>query len=177
MSEIKSTLDLVMEKTKHLSMSKEEKAAQQRDEIKKILKGLILKFRDDILSQKRFTEELKILERAHDVDIRSELVKEILNEIDLGKDNIPLIVLLREICGMDTGLLDSILAQYSESTASAKDKRVSEMTEHLYKTRRISGTAVVPNLENDVEWNQERQSIKEAYRAQLEQVRTEMLNR
>ncbi len=177
MSEIKSTLDLVMEKTKHLSMSKEEKAAQQRDEIKKTLKGLILKFRDDILSPKRFTEELKTLERAHDVDIRSELVKEIVNEIDLGKDNIPLIVLLREICGMDTGLLDSILAQYSESTASAKDKRISEISEHLYKTRRISGSAVVPNLEKDMGWNQEHQSIKETYRAQLEKVKTEISKR
>ena len=39
MTEIKSTLDLVMEKTRHLILSDEEKQEQKENEFKKKLKG------------------------------------------------------------------------------------------------------------------------------------------
>ena len=42
MSEIKSTLDLVMEKTKHLSMSPEEKERQKRAETVSVATALEL---------------------------------------------------------------------------------------------------------------------------------------
>lgn len=177
MSEIKSTMDLVMEKTKHLSMSKEEKEAQQKDEIKKTLKGLILKFKDQILSPEPFGRELKTLERATNFDVRSELVNEILGEIDLEKDNAPLTILLKEVCGIDAALLESILKEYREGVSSAKEGRVSEIREQLHASRKISGSAVVPNLENDPGWDRAIESVKETYRAQLEQIKTEMLNR
>ena len=44
MGEIKSTLDLVMEKTRNLTLSSEEKAEQKYDEIYKQVKGFLLKY-------------------------------------------------------------------------------------------------------------------------------------
>jgi len=50
MGEIKSTLDLVMEKTKHLSQSSEEKQAQRRKDIENRLRGMLQKYQDKVIS-------------------------------------------------------------------------------------------------------------------------------
>lgn len=46
MAEIKSTLDLVLERTKHLSQSSEEKQAQKQKDIANRLNGLLQKYQD-----------------------------------------------------------------------------------------------------------------------------------
>ena len=43
MGEIKSTLDLVLEKTKNLTLSSEEKEEQKQKEIEKRIKGMMQK--------------------------------------------------------------------------------------------------------------------------------------
>jgi len=50
MGEIKSTLDLVLEKTKHLSLTSEERQLQQQNEIKKRIGGLLQKYQNKLVS-------------------------------------------------------------------------------------------------------------------------------
>lgn len=50
MAEIKSTLDLVMEKTKDLSLSDEERQGQKNKEIGSRIRGLLNKFQDKAIS-------------------------------------------------------------------------------------------------------------------------------
>ena len=50
MAEIKSTLDLVMEKTKNLSLSDEERQGQKNKEIESRICGLLQKFNDQALN-------------------------------------------------------------------------------------------------------------------------------
>ena len=51
MGEIKSTLDIVMEKTQNLSLSTEERQEQHNIEIVKRIKGLLQKYQDQTLSK------------------------------------------------------------------------------------------------------------------------------
>lgn len=60
MGEIKSTLDLVMDKTRHLTLSDEEKQEQKEKEFKKNLKGPAQKFQD---IKDRF-DKLLVVEKA-----------------------------------------------------------------------------------------------------------------
>jgi hypothetical protein len=46
MAEIKSTLDLVMEKTKNLNLSNAEKQDQKNKEMESRLRGLVQKYQD-----------------------------------------------------------------------------------------------------------------------------------
>jgi hypothetical protein len=57
MGEIKSTLDLVMEKTKDLTLSSEEKKAQKQKEIENRIKGLLQKYQDGFLSKSELKTE------------------------------------------------------------------------------------------------------------------------
>ena len=58
MGEIKSTLDLVMEKTRHLTLSQEEKEEQKHIEVDKRLKGLLQKYQDNLLKKEQLEKEL-----------------------------------------------------------------------------------------------------------------------
>ena len=66
MGEIKSTLDIIMEKTKGMTMSDEEKRELKKKELSDRLKGLIQKFLDGILTY----EDLKGEISANDEDER-----------------------------------------------------------------------------------------------------------
>jgi len=63
MGEIKSTLDLVMEKTKHLSLSDEEKQNQKKIESQKRINGLLQKYQDQVLSMEQLHTEYNLLKK------------------------------------------------------------------------------------------------------------------
>ena len=169
MGEIKSTLDLVMEKTRHLSMSEDEKKAQQKNDTKKALKGFILKYRDQIIQQEQFEKELNRLSELNNIDARPILVAELLAEIDPDQDNTPPITLLKNVCKIDVSPIESILNEYGERVILVKDERVAEIKERLLKTRGFSGSAVIPNLESDTDWNAQTGSVRDVYRKRLDQ--------
>ena len=58
MAEIKSTLDLVMEKTRHLTLSDEEKQEQKENEFKIKLKGPAQKFQDQTINKRELKKEI-----------------------------------------------------------------------------------------------------------------------
>jgi len=58
MGEIKRTLDLIMEKTKNLTMSPEEKEEIRRQEWLKKTRGWIQKFLDDLVDMDKIKTEL-----------------------------------------------------------------------------------------------------------------------
>ena len=63
MAEIKSTLDLVMEKTKNLSLSEEERQGQKNEEIESRIRGLLQKFNDQAFSIDKLGSEYQKLQK------------------------------------------------------------------------------------------------------------------
>ena len=97
MGEIKSTLDIVMEKTKHLSLSEEEREAQKKEAIRKTVKGLIQKYKDQIFTIKQLEDEWNDLEKENQLSDRQILVDEIMDQLHLNADNSLLMTSLKEI--------------------------------------------------------------------------------
>jgi len=64
MGEIRSTLDLVMEKTRNLTLSKEEKEKQDNEELRKKLNGLLEQFQDNMLRKGELKKKLESLEEC-----------------------------------------------------------------------------------------------------------------
>lgn len=73
MGEIKSTLDIVMEKTKHLSMTAEEKQAGKIEEIESALKGLVQKYQDRVLKPEQYRGEMMVAVQAGIKEKKDEL--------------------------------------------------------------------------------------------------------
>lgn len=152
MGEIKSTLDLVMEKTRHLTLSQEEKEAQNRIEVNKRLQGLLQKYQDNLLRKENLNKELDNLKIAYNLNVDEMLADLLLNSLKIGRDNTVFFELLNEIFGLNLSGIETIFQNFKATVKSASKKRVDQIKTDLSVKRFISGSAVVPNLESDREW-------------------------
>jgi len=151
MGEIKSTLDLVMEKTRHLTLSREEKEEQKHIEVNKRLKGLVQKYQDNLLKKEHLEKELDSLRKAYDLKVDKMLSRMLLDRLKLGHKNESLLELLNEICGLDISGLETLFHDFRDAVRFASEKRIKEVKADLEEKRFISGSAVEPNLETDNE--------------------------
>ncbi|HAY38275.1 MAG TPA: hypothetical protein DCY53_02375 [Desulfobacteraceae bacterium] len=152
MGEIKSTLDLVMEKTRHLTLSQEEKEAQNRIEVNKRLQGLLQKYQDNLLRKENLNKELDNLKIAYNLNVDEMLADLLLNSLKIGRDNTVFLELLNEIFGLNLSGIETIFQNFKATVKSATKKRVDQIKTDLSVKRFISGSAVIPNLESDSEW-------------------------
>jgi hypothetical protein len=177
MGEIKSTLDLVMEKTKNLSLSAEERQGQKNKEIGSRIRGLLNKFQDEAISLDRFNSEYQVLKKEYSLTGtgNKHLIKEICDQIELAKDNQALFELLADLKVLDFEGLTSVLQEFQTVSAAAARQRRQILKEQLAKTHFISGSAVVPNLGIDDEWRKESGQIKAEFETQLNRAKTKLL--
>ena len=175
MSEIKSTLDIVLEKTKHLTLSKDEKRAQEKEEATKNLAGLLQKYQDEVLDIDQLKDNLNKLKEFYDfIDTRA-LVDEILNRIELDNDNTSFMVILDDICQVDSEGLKAVLSEYQKTLRLRRDQRSGQIIENLSRDYLISGSAVLPNLAGDGEWVADLQTIFTDYNQRLNREKAAML--
>ena len=160
MGEIKSTLDLVMEKTRHLTLSQKEKEGQKQIEVNKRLKGLLQKYQDNLLREEQLGQELESLRKTFELNVNEMLSHILLDGLKLGSNNISLLELLSTICGLEVSGLEELFHDFQNTIEIAAQKRIEEVKANLEKKRLISGSAVVPNLEIDNEWLATVQGIK-----------------
>ena len=170
MGEIKSTLDLVMEKTQHLSLSTEERQEQHKIGIEKRIKGLLQKYQDQTLSKDDLDTEFVKLKKEFSFSDDTPVVNSILKELDLNQDNFKLLALLNKYCGKDAAAIESVLNEYQDEINSAASYRMVQLREDLAKRNSISGSAVVPNLQADDTWLAEAGDIRSKFEEKLEEI-------
>jgi hypothetical protein len=177
MGEIKSTLDLVMEKTKNLSLSDEERQGQKNKEIGSRIRGLLNKFQDEAISMDRFNSEYQVIKKEYSLmgTGNKHLIKEICDQIELAKDNQALFELLAELKVPDFEMLSSVLLEFQAVSDTAARERRKILKDQLAKTHFISGSAVVPNLDNDNEWRKETEEITVEFKAKLNEAKSKLL--
>ena len=163
MGEIKSTIDIVMEKTKDLSLSREEKEKYNINEAKKNFKGLLQQFEDKVLDKVQFEKELKILQESYDLKEKNILISEILERLGLEKNNRSILALLHESFGIDVSSFESLFNNFQHAIYKDTQKRMDEIKENLAEKHFISGSAVVPDLETDDEWIAKIRGIKDKF--------------
>lgn len=163
MGEVKSTLELVMEKTRNLNLSQEEREEQRNIEIKARAKSLLQKYQDKILSKEQFTDELDALEKAYSLGVKNNLINEIVDRLNLDEDISMLLVLLEDRFGLEITEIESLFTDYQKAIASGMQERITQIKEDLTKKHFISGPAISPNLEVDEVWKAEVKKIKNRF--------------
>jgi len=175
MSEIKSTLDLVMQKTRNLNLSSEEKQEQKNNEISGRINGLLQRFMDHVLDADRLKSEYQKLQKDYDLSGKAPLVREICGRIGPGKDNRALLGLLAEFEVANLEALVSILQEFQKVHDTAAGERRKVLKEQLSETKFISGSAVVPNLEIDDQWPKEAAKIDAKYNRLLDEEKARII--
>jgi hypothetical protein len=145
MAEIKSTLDLVMERTRHLSLSDEEKAHQQKADFDKRLQGLLQQYADGVLSVDTLQDRTASLQAELGVKDRGVLVAAIVDRIDPDQDNRRWLELVGTTAPALRRPLEEILADFSRRKREMLQKSENRLRDHLASQHGITGSAVGPN--------------------------------
>jgi hypothetical protein len=162
-AKIKSTLDLVMEKTKNLDVSREEKEALKRKEWEDKARGWVRMLIDQKIAihelLKDFTAESNRYGALAEI-----LHTELTRHMDPHGDNSIILEALTEVLGLDekpfTDLINDYRARYELTRQEHQRRMLSEL-----KAEGISGTALIPNLDHDEVW----QGLVKGFRGQFRQ--------
>ena len=175
MGEIKSTLDLVLEKTKNLTLSSEEKEEQKQKEIEKRIKGMMQKYQDGILSLNQLLTDYDLLKKDYDVLQNNSLITEVTKRIEPDQDNQLLLELLQACCATDTAAIETIIDDFRKTYLTASQNRMERLKEDLAQHYNITGSAVLPNLDADEQWRQETGEMRAGFEDQLNRVKDKLL--
>jgi hypothetical protein len=165
MAEIKSTLDIIMERTKNLTMSEEEKASFRRKEAEGKVKGWIQKCQDGAIGLDKLKSDIE-KEAAGHPEILHILKTQLLDCLTLYGDNGSILRLLEDILGVNTESIDNIVLSFKTEMELLRARRIKVLREEL-KERKIYGSAVVPNPNHGIDWQKSILKAESALREQL----------
>lgn len=170
MGEIKSTLDLVMERTRHLSLSAEEKASQQQAEYQKRLQGLLQHYADEAFTIAVFRERFGALQEETQMTGRQVLAVALVERIDPDQDNVRWLDLLAQEAPVLCDPLQAILYGYRSQQADLLTASGQDQLDRLARQHDISGTAVMPNPLQDAACRQSLSTLRQAVKARIEEL-------
>ena len=175
MGEIKSTLDLVMEKTSNLKLSDEEKQEQKQRENENRIRGLLQKYADGLLTKKQLILDYKVFREDAGLSDDKFLINDIMNRLDPDQDNQFLLEVLEEGCRIDASSIRAIIDGHRHHYNKAARRRSERLKEALARQHGISGSAVLPNLEADDEWQRQVREMHSGLEVSLSQAKLKPL--
>ena len=165
MAEIKSTLDLIMERTKHLTMTDEEKKILHSQELRGKVKGWVQKCIDGTLDILHLQEEIE-REKIKEPELLPDLFQELIERIDPDGENERIFQLLENVLHFDTAPLRTVIDRFRIDLAEKVNEKTTRAKKNL-EQRKISGSAVIPNLNRDSQWIKDREQLKDLYFRQI----------
>ena len=173
MAEIKSTLDIIMEKAKKFSVTEEDRQGFKRQELEGRIKGLVQKTIDGILDSERFQVEVSALQ-SKDKDLVIQVLKdEVVARLEVEGNGEALLGILENAAGTASPAVNRVLAAFEKRVEQQKESRGRVLLDS-FKKKGISGPAVLPNLDADPEWlrtkAEMRRQLQEELRSRLKAI-------
>jgi hypothetical protein len=165
MAEIKSTLDLIMERTKDLTMTVDEKKALQRKEWEGRVKGWVQKYIGGTMP----LEDLKIQVESCQSKIQDlpDIIKaEVVQHIHPENDNAPLLQLLEEALDTSAKPIVDLMTRFQD-TLNANMISRRDIVKKALEQKKVYGSAVIPNVDHDREWQEYVQNLRAGFRDQV----------
>jgi hypothetical protein len=169
MAEIKSTLDIIMEKTKGLTMTEEEKETFRKKETERKVRGLLQRFLDGFIDAERLKDEIGSLGEKRYAIAREALLRECMGRIEPGADNTILLDALENAVGLDIAPIQKVILDYNQDLEQQKMDRKQVLQKNLQGLG-VSGTAVIPNIDTDEEWIRYLSEMKKGFQEKLKNI-------
>jgi len=167
MGEIKSTLDIIMEKTKGLTVTKEEKETFRKKEAEGKVRGLLQRFLDGFIDLERLKNEIGDFGDKHDGIMGEALLRECMGRMAPGADNTKLLDALENALGLDIAPIQKILQDYNHDLEQQRINRQQVIQKKLEESG-ISGTAVIPNINADQNWIRYLSEMKKGFQEKIQ---------
>ena len=151
MAEIKSTLDLVLERTKNLTMTEEEKSSLQKKELEGRIKGWVRKYRDGLMDLNAVKTGMSAIPKKERKASRDILKNLVLENLPAQGDDLKILDILEGI--LEESREPYLAArEHFQKTLAIERSRCLEVLKAGLAERGISGSAVTPNLDRDASW-------------------------
>jgi len=180
MSEVKSTIDLVMERTKGMLMSEEERRAIQIRESAEKANGILMGLREARIAPDELDQ---VLSEEEDEDKRTDLRRALLRAAidDLALDRAKVMAeILAALAPADlAGLIDEF-ERLSEEYARRHETMNSGATGNAIQDLAaigISGSALKPKMEADPAYQENLSRLNLEFQSRLDLIRTAMLEK
>ena len=177
MGEIKSSLELAMEKTKKFAVSEKEKQELKQKEVLQKATGLFHRYRDGNLSLSEILKQIERMEEKTATTVKASLLSQWIDALSLdegGERN------LKGIESMGQRDIDrvkqkfhSLASQYQEEKEKVKERVKFQLLEAL-RNDGIYGSAVEPKLEGDELWRKENEKLDQSYKIRLEEIKEQL---
>jgi hypothetical protein len=157
MSGIRSTVDIVMERTKNLTLSDEEKQKLRLDECRKKCISLVSRYLAQIIDATAVRSQLE-QDRQECPEMESVFRQELIRAVDPFTEKQSLAAGLKDILNIDTAPYMEIISSFE----SGRERLLGEEKEKalaVLKQQGISGSALLPNVEGTPRWKDEQAKL------------------
>ena len=152
MAKIKSTLDLVMERTKNLSMTDADKEKLRTKEGTDKAHAWIQRYIDGKIDAGEMRKNMDAaIEKLP--EIRDILKRELVRHIQPGRDNSAVIKALERVFGINPGPVEELITASQTQLITRKQHHLTLLRSDL-KQGGVYGTAVVPNINKSSQWQE-----------------------
>ena len=177
MGEIKSTIELAMERTKKFAISDKEKEELKQKEVLQKGGSLFHRYRDGHLSLNEVLKQIEKMEEKKATMVKKSLLSQWIDALSLNDDHERT---FKGIEALNHQSLDEVrkkfhllLSQYQGEKETLREKTNLQLTDAL-KKEGIYGSAVEPRLEGSGLWEKEREKLDHSYRTKLEKIKAHL---
>jgi len=177
MAEIKSSLELAMERTKGMAISKEEKEEIKQKEIVEKANGLSHRYQEDHLPLHEVLREIERMEEKKGKTVKEILLSQWIDALSLKDEDERL---LKGIESLKPKRIDELKekhqhlsSQYQKEKEAVRHKVKKELMESLRGVG-IDGDAVEPNIEGSDLWKNENEKLDFSYRIKLGEIKEQL---
>ena len=174
MAEIKSSLELAMEKTKKLSISKKEKEEIKKKEPLQKANSLFHRSAEGHLPLNEVLREIERMDEKTGLTVKAMLLIQWIDAISLNGENERLLEMIESLKSQNIDeakqKISHLISQYRREKEQAKKKLRAQQIERL-KREGIYGSAVDPNIEKSRDWIELLQVIDQPFREKIEAVK------
>jgi hypothetical protein len=177
MGEIKSTLELAMERTKKLAISEKEKEEMKRREVFQKATSLFHRYCEGYLSLNDILKQIEKMEKKTATTVKEFLLSQWIDALSLddGEERI-----LKGIESLEQRNIHEVkqkfhhlLSQYQGEKEKVKEKVKAQWIEVL-RNDGIWGSAVEPKLEGGELWKKENEKLDHSYKMKLEEIKEQL---
>jgi len=175
--EIKSTLELAMERTKKFAISEKEKEEMKQKEALQKATGLFHRYREGHLSLNEILKQIEKMEKKTAATVKELLLSQWIDALSLGDGDERILKGIESLKGQNLDELKQkfhyLLSQYLSEKEKVKEKVKVQFTEALRKDS-IYGSAVEPKLEGGELWKKENEKLDLSYKAKLGEIKEQL---
>ena len=174
MAEIKSTIELAMEKAKKFVLSKEERDEMRQKELLQQIRGLSNRLSEGHIPINEVLREIERMDEASKQKAKQTLILQWIDGLSLDENGEGLLKGIESLKERELTEVrhrfHNLLSSYREEADQVKDE-MGRQSEEALKRERIYGSAVEPNLEVNQEFKGRLQELNQQYFLKLKEMK------